>query len=77
MGQDTETPAQPQYQLPGAVYEATRALLRLRTGSDARRIAEHLVRELGGWLVPAGTNDPRSGSCAAKVRPLNNSSNAR
>jgi diguanylate cyclase (GGDEF)-like protein len=58
MGQGTDTPAEPQYQLPGVVYEATRALLRLRTGSDARHIAEHLVRELGGWLVPAGTDDP-------------------
>ena len=58
MSQDTETPAEPHYQVPGAVYEATRSLLRLRTGRDARRIAEHLVRELGGRLVPAGTDDP-------------------
>ncbi len=58
MRQDTETPAEPQYQVPGAVYEATRSLLRLRTGRDARRIAEHLVRELGGRLVPAETDDP-------------------
>ena len=58
MSQDTETPAEPHDQVPGAVYEATRSLLRLRTGSDARRIAEHLVRELGGRLVPAGTDDP-------------------
>src|ERR1017187_7947668 len=41
-----------------AVREATRSLLRLRTGGDARRVAEHLVRELGGQLVPAGTDDP-------------------
>src|SRR5450755_4223528 len=58
MSQDTETPAEPDYQVPGAVHEATRSLLRLRTGGDARRLAEHLVRELGGRLVPAGTDDP-------------------
>ena len=58
MSQDSETPAEPHHQVPGAVYEATRSLLRLRTGRDARRIAEHLVRELGGRLVPAGTDDP-------------------
>ena len=57
MSQDTETPAEPHYQVPGAVHEATRSLLRLRTGGDARRVAEHLVRELGGQLVPAGTDD--------------------
>ncbi len=33
-------------------------LLRLRTGGDARRVAEHMVRELGGRLVPAGPDDP-------------------
>ena len=58
MSQDTETPTEPNYQVPGAVHEATRSLLRLRTGGDARRVAEHLVRELGGQLVPAGTDDP-------------------
>ena len=58
MSQDTETPAVPHYQVPGAVHEATRSLLRLRTGGDARRVAEHLIRELGGQLVPAGTDDP-------------------
>ena len=58
MSQDTETPAGPHYQVPGAVHEATRSLLRLRTGGDARRVAEHLIRELGGQLVPAGTDDP-------------------
>ena len=58
MSQDTETPAEPHYQVPGAVHEATRSLLRLRTGGDARRLAEHLVHELGGQLVPAGTDDP-------------------
>jgi len=44
--------------VPGAVYEATRSVLRLRTGGDARRVAGHLVLELGGRLVPAGTEDP-------------------
>ena len=58
MSQDTETPAEPHYQVPGAVHEATRSLLRLRTEGDARRLAEHLVHELGGRLVPAGTDDP-------------------
>ena len=58
MSQDTGTQAEPHYQVPGAVHEATRSLLRLRTGGDARRVAEHLVRELGGRVVPAGTDDP-------------------
>jgi diguanylate cyclase (GGDEF)-like protein len=60
MSRDTETPAEPHYQVPGAVYEATRSLLRVRTGGDARRIAEHLVRELGGLLVAAETDDPEA-----------------
>jgi diguanylate cyclase (GGDEF)-like protein len=58
MSQDTQTPSAPHTQVPGAVYEATRSLFRLRTGGDARRVAEHLVRELGGQLVPAGSDDP-------------------
>jgi len=58
MSQDMKTPAALRHQVPGAVYEATRSLLRLRTNGDARRVAEHLVRELGGQLVPAGTDDP-------------------
>jgi diguanylate cyclase (GGDEF)-like protein len=58
MSQDTETPSAPHHQVPGAVHEATRSLFRLRTGGDARRVAEHLVRELGGRLVPAGSDDP-------------------
>ena len=58
MSQDTETPAERYDQVPGAVYDAMRSLLWLRTGGDARRIAEHLVRELGGQLVPAETDDP-------------------
>jgi diguanylate cyclase (GGDEF)-like protein len=44
--------------VPGAVFDATRALFRLRSGGDARRVAERLVRELGGQLVPAGTDGP-------------------
>ena len=56
MSQDTETPAEPHYQVPGAVHEATRSLLRLGSSGDARRIAEHLVRELGGrWSRPERT----------------------
>jgi diguanylate cyclase (GGDEF)-like protein len=58
LSQHTETPPEPHYQVPGAVHEATRSLFRLRTSGDARRVAEHLVRELGGHLVPAGTDDP-------------------
>jgi diguanylate cyclase (GGDEF)-like protein len=58
MSQDTETPSAPHPQVPGAVHEATRSLFRLRNGGDARRVAENLVRELGGQLVPAGTDDP-------------------
>jgi diguanylate cyclase (GGDEF)-like protein len=58
MSQDTTTPAQSRYQVPGALHEATRSLLRLRTTGDARRVAQHLVRELGGRLVPAGDDDP-------------------
>jgi diguanylate cyclase (GGDEF)-like protein len=45
-------------QVPGAVFDATRSLFRLRTGGSARRVAERLVRELGGQLVPAGTDGP-------------------
>ena len=56
MSQRVET--EPHYQVPGAVLDATRSLFRLRTGGSARRVAEHLVRELGGQLVPAGTNGP-------------------
>jgi len=44
--------------VPGAVFDATRSLFRLRSGSSARLVAEHLVRELGGQLVPAGTGGP-------------------
>jgi len=58
MSQGAETPAEPCYEIPGALHEATRSLLRLHTVGEARRIAEHLVRELGGRLVPAGTDDP-------------------
>jgi diguanylate cyclase (GGDEF)-like protein len=58
MSQETETLAESRHQVPGAVHEATRSLLRLRTVGDARRVAEQLVRELGGQLVPAGTDDP-------------------
>jgi len=50
--------AEPHYLVPGAVFDATRSLFRLRTGGSARRVAEHLVRELGGHLVPAGTDGP-------------------
>ncbi|HEX2746250.1 MAG TPA: diguanylate cyclase [Streptosporangiaceae bacterium] len=50
--------AEPRDQVPGAVFDATRSLFRLRTGGSARRVAECLVRELGGQLVPAGTGGP-------------------
>src|ERR1035438_969274 len=58
MGQGAVTPAERDYQVPGAVHQATRSLLRLRTAGDARRVAERLIRELGGRRVPAGKNDP-------------------
>jgi diguanylate cyclase (GGDEF)-like protein len=45
-------------EVPGAVFDATRSLFRLRTGGSARLVAEHLVRALGGELVPAGTDGP-------------------
>ena len=57
MSHDAETPTERQHEVPSAVLEATRSLLRLRTGADARRIAEHLVCELGGTLVRADTDD--------------------
>jgi diguanylate cyclase (GGDEF)-like protein len=50
--------AEPRDQVPGAVFDATRSLFRLRTGGSARSVAERLVRELGGQLVPAGTGGP-------------------
>jgi diguanylate cyclase (GGDEF)-like protein len=49
---------EPKPQVPGAVFDATRSLFRLRTGGSARLVAEHLVRALGGELVPAGTDGP-------------------
>jgi hypothetical protein len=58
MSQGTETPPESRYQVPGAVHEATRSLLRVRVGGDARRVAEQLVRDLGGGLAPVGTDDP-------------------
>lgn len=41
--------------VPGAVLEATRALLRVSTAADAKRIGEKLVRGLGGDFVTALT----------------------
>jgi diguanylate cyclase (GGDEF)-like protein len=58
MSQDGEKHAEPRYQVPGALHEATRSLIRLRTVGEARRATEQLVRELGGWLVPVGTDEP-------------------
>jgi diguanylate cyclase (GGDEF)-like protein len=58
MSQDAGELAKRDYQVPGAVLEATRSLFELRTAGDARRIAERLIRELGGRLVPADENDP-------------------
>src|SRR5450432_1530292 len=58
MSRGTETPMESPYQVPSAVHEATRSLFRVRAGGDARHVAEQLVRELGGWLVSAGTDDP-------------------
>jgi diguanylate cyclase (GGDEF)-like protein len=39
------------------VLDATRGLLRVRDPSDARRLAEEVVRALGGELVPADRDD--------------------
>src|SRR6202012_1702454 len=58
MSQDAQAPSDPRYQVPGALLEATRSLLRVRTLGEARSVAEHLVRELGGRLVPADSDDP-------------------
>jgi diguanylate cyclase (GGDEF)-like protein len=44
--------------VPLVVHEATRALLRLQSPADARRIAVDLVLGLGGTLVPADTVGP-------------------
>jgi diguanylate cyclase (GGDEF)-like protein len=55
MTDDAEPPTEPQQVVPLAVLEATRSLLRLNTAADARRIAEGLIRGLGGTVVPAGT----------------------
>jgi diguanylate cyclase (GGDEF)-like protein len=41
--------------VPGAVLEATRALLRASTAADAKQIGEELVRGLGGDLATSGT----------------------
>jgi diguanylate cyclase (GGDEF)-like protein len=58
MSQDAGMRPPPRQQVPIALLDATRALLRVRTGVEARRTAEHLVRDLGGGLVPAGQDDP-------------------
>ena len=42
---------------PIAVVEAMRALLWVKTAADARAAAEHLVRGLGGVVLPAGAHD--------------------
>ena len=58
MSQDTETPAERHYQVPGACARGDAVPAPAAHRRDARRIAEHLVRELGGRLVPAETDDP-------------------
>lgn len=45
---------------PVAVLEATRSLLWLEHAADARRIAEQLVKELGGTVAAARVHDPAS-----------------
>ena len=42
--------------VPTAVLDATRSLLWITSASDARALAEGLVRDLGGVVVPAGTD---------------------
>jgi diguanylate cyclase (GGDEF)-like protein len=41
--------------VPAAVFEATRALLRVATAAEARTIGEKLVRGLGGGFASSGT----------------------
>ena len=43
--------------VPAVVLEATRELFWVKSESDVRRIAENLVRSLGGTLVSAGETD--------------------
>ena len=57
MARQATTPIELQQFVPVAVLEATRSLLWLRTGAEARRIAEALVRGLGGTIVAADTHD--------------------
>lgn len=47
--------ADPDASVPAAVLEATRALLRVTTASEARLIGEELVRRLGGELATSET----------------------
>jgi diguanylate cyclase (GGDEF)-like protein len=49
----------PTEQVSIAVVEATRALLWVKTGADARIATEQLVRGLGGVVAPARTHDAR------------------
>ena len=58
MSHEAGTRPEPRHVVPGGLLDATRSLLRVRTAGEARRVAEQLVRELGGGLVPAGLNDP-------------------
>jgi len=43
--------------VPGVLLEATRALLRIRTAIEARKVATDLVTALGGTLTSAGSED--------------------
>ncbi len=47
--------ADPDVSVPVAVLEATRALLRVTTASEARLLGEELVRRLGGELATPET----------------------
>jgi diguanylate cyclase (GGDEF)-like protein len=51
-------PASPPVLVPVAVLTATRSLLQVDGAAAARRIAEDLVRSLGGRVVPANTTGP-------------------
>lgn len=53
----TPTTDGPTEQTSSAVVDATRALLWVESGADARRTAETLVQRLGGAVVPARAND--------------------
>ena len=58
MTEDASTTTMERHELvPAVVLDATRELFGVKSEADARRIAEHLVRGLGGTLVSADESD--------------------